>query len=148
MLLLPWNLFRLASLSLAVSEPKNMSELIDLALPNLLTASAPAGPDDMGDAAFLGFLSKSLSHDDDFEADFDTFSLRSCSNDDLLDLLDSEQMESILELELLPQPLSPFSFSTTSKSSKNLSLVLVWNCGFLELDGSSCFMIPISDIKL
>ena len=54
MLLLPWNLLRLASLSLALSEPKNMSELIDLALPNLLTASAPAGPEDMGDAAFLG----------------------------------------------------------------------------------------------
>ena len=53
-LLLPWNLFRLASLSLALSEPKNMSELMDLAFPNLLTASTPAGPEDIGDVAFLG----------------------------------------------------------------------------------------------
>merc|ERR1719154_234942 len=113
MLLLPWNLFKLASFSLELSPPKNMSELMDLALPNLLTASTPTGPDDMGTAGvLLGLLSKSLSHEAVLAADFDTLSLRSCSQADLFDLLEGAHMSSSLELEF-PQPLS--SFSTTSK---------------------------------
>ena len=44
-------LVRLASLSLADSPPKNMSDEIDFALPNLLTASVLEGPEDTGGAA-------------------------------------------------------------------------------------------------
>ena len=55
MLLLPWNLVRLASLSLEDSPPKNMSDEMDLALPNLLTASVLLlGPLEMGAAGLLG----------------------------------------------------------------------------------------------
>ena len=48
MLLLPWNLFRFSSLSLELSPPKNMSDLMDLAFPNLFTALAPAGLEEIG----------------------------------------------------------------------------------------------------
>ena len=41
MLVLPWNRDMFASFVSPFSSPKNMSELIDLALPNLLTASLP-----------------------------------------------------------------------------------------------------------
>ena len=50
MLLLPWNLLKLASPSLELSPPKNISELMDLALPNLWTASVPTeGKEGAGD---------------------------------------------------------------------------------------------------
>merc|ERR1740124_1666260 len=101
MLLLPSNLFRFASLSLEFSSPKNMSELMDLAFPNLFTASAPAGPEEIGAGDdFFGLLSKSESQEEDFEADFDTFSFKSCSQADLLDLFEGAHMLSTLELEL------------------------------------------------
>ena len=52
------DLVRLASLSLLDSPPKNMSEEMDLAFPNLLTASAlAAGPEETGGADLLGLQS-------------------------------------------------------------------------------------------
>ena len=82
-LLLPWNLKkemlskhevfmrrrnyvdldRFASFSLLDSPPKNMSELMDLALPNLLTASELLlGPVDTGAGDLLGLTNCVLSH--------------------------------------------------------------------------------------
>ena len=83
------------------------------------------------------FVSKSLSQFEDFDVDsLERFSLRSCSQAGLLLFIPDEgaHMSSILDLEL-PQPAS--SFSTTSKSSKKLSFVLVWYDAFLALLGSS-----------
>ena len=54
MLLLPWNLFKLASFSLLLSPPKYISELIDLAFPNLLTAAEPDEAVEEAAGAFLG----------------------------------------------------------------------------------------------
>lgn len=121
-----------------------MSELIDLAFPNLLTASELELPPEDTGALLLGlqkrgyeqshvtskakiiyFVSKSLSQFEDFDVDsLERFSLRSCSQAGLLLFIPDEgaHMSSILDLEL-PQPAS--SFSTTSKSSKKLSFVLV-----------------------
>ena len=159
MLLLPWNLTRsnvttgsrssktrhcyldkLASFSLLDSPPKNMSELMDLALPNLFTASAPVlETEDTGAGDLLGLkqiinldffrneetylLSKSLSQFEDLDdGSLEMFSFKSCSQEGLLlFMLLGAQMSSTLDLEL-PHPRS--SFSTTSKSSKKLSFVL------------------------
>ena len=49
------NLVKFASRSLFDSPPKNMSELMDLAFPNLLTASALGeGPVETGGGVLLG----------------------------------------------------------------------------------------------
>ena len=53
------HLVRFASLSLALSPPKNMSEEMDLALPNLFTASVLLlGPVEMGATGLLGLRGK------------------------------------------------------------------------------------------
>ena len=52
---------RLASLSLELSPPKNMSEEMDLALPNLLTASVVLlGPLEIGAAGLLGLTGQDV----------------------------------------------------------------------------------------
>ena len=107
MLLLPWNLFRFSSLSLELSPPKNMSDLMDLAFPNLFTALAPAGLEEIGAGDDLWGL---------IIVEFYSIDLYVC-------WLTCYQIRSLKEHKYCQQELNHpsliTSFSISSKSSKN-----------------------------